>query len=287
MGGLAVVNGAAIACTFGATPSVLKASGTGGVRIMGQALATINDNTPAHLGTFGMCKVDQKPCTPVTPAPWANGGAGIETDAPVLAADAKLSCVRCGTITITSPGQAFVTAELAGAGAALAGLAAAAKEDWGYWEGMREPLVEWLQRIQGDGVTSLISMLSTRAGGAYWSFDESKKLTDPDCQGAEYFDHLAKCLPGKPPIDGPPGPPRPPRDPGAEPVGLLDLDNPITALVTLPVSGVVKGAQVGVRGGGWVARGIGAGGKKALGGLRDGARGAIGLGDDALGLVGL
>jgi hypothetical protein len=184
-------------------------------------------------------------------------------------------------ISITSPGQGFVSAELASAVAGLAGIAGAAKEDWGSFEGLRTPLLEWLQRIQGDGITSLLAMLSTPAAGALWSFDESKKLTDPDCQGASYLEHLAKCLPGKPPVDG--GPPRPPHDPGAEPVGLFDLDNPITPLVTLPVSGVVRGGQLVGRGGQLAARG----GGKVFEGVKDGVRGAVGLGDDALGLVGL
>jgi hypothetical protein len=220
----------------------------------------------------------------VTPAPWAGVGS-VATSAPVLAADAKLTCVKAGLITISDPGQAFVTSEMAGAVAGIASLAAAAKEDWGYWDGLRGPLVEWLQGIQGDGVTSLLPMLNTRAGGAFWSWDESKKLTDPDCRGGSYFEHLAKCLPGKPPVDG--GPPRPPRDPGAEPVGLFDLDNPITPIVTAPVAGVVKGGQLVAKGGGLALRGGRAVGGKVVGGVRDGARALGGVGDGALGLVGL
>lgn len=107
-------------------------------------------------------------------------------------------------------------------------------------EGVQQTGLEWLQRVMGNEVGDMLLKASLAAGGAYWAVDEANKLNDKDCR-EDYLEHLAKCLPGKPPIGG--GPPRyrGPPDLPVEPVGFFSWDNPITTVVTLPVGGVAKG----------------------------------------------
>lgn len=125
-------------------------------------------------------------------------------------------------------------------------------------DGMRllDQINEWLVRIRESGIAELLNMVSPALGQAYFAAGEVSNLFSPECRGAEYFEHLAKCLPSKPPgwDDRPPPPrnraPAPlryhgPPDPGAEPVGLLDPTNPVTAVVMLPFT-AVRGAGVAV-----------------------------------------
>jgi uncharacterized Zn-binding protein involved in type VI secretion len=155
-------------------------------------------------------------------------------------------------------------------------------------EQLREGILEWLERVRENGIAELLHMVSPGLGALYFSFGELGKLFSPECRGSDYFKHLAKCLPSKPPgwddhdhhrPHGPPPVPvsgpryHGPPDPGAEPVGLLDPTNPITDLVTLPVVAVrgagtaaelaPRAARLVPKAGKWVVDGIGDG----IGGL--------------------
>jgi uncharacterized Zn-binding protein involved in type VI secretion len=147
------------------------------------------------------------------------------------------------------------------------------------WEELAPRIAEWLKMVQDDGIAQLLFMISPGVGNAFFAAGEVGKFYDPDCRFPEYMEHLAKCFPGDPPFEmGPPKGPRPPAHPvpvpnrrpripneAIEPVGLLDLDNPITFIVTAPVTGPVRGLQLGAKGGKWL------GGK------------ALGVADDVLG----
>lgn len=127
-------------------------------------------------------------------------------------------------------------------------------------ESLREPIIEWLDRVRDNGLAELLHMVSPGVAGAFFVDGELIKLFSPECHGSAYFKHLAKCLPGKPPgwddrePRGPHGPPpapvryHGPPDPGAQPVGLLDPTNPITDIVTAPfiaARGAISGLEVG------------------------------------------
>ena len=152
---------------------------------------------------------------------------------------------------------------------------------------LRDQISEWLDRVQSDGLQDLLALMNYPLAAAYYPFDEASKLTDPDCHGMSYFQHLAKCLPGSPP--DPPEGPRPPHDPGAEPVGFFDLDNPITDLALLPV-GAVRGIGVAAEGGGALVEGGGRllvkGGGALIKGGGDLVSGAVGDLGSGLGKLG-
>lgn len=123
---------------------------------------------------------------------------------------------------------------------------------------LREQILEWLERVRENGIAELLHMVSPGLGASYFVAGEMAKLFSPECRGTEYFKHLAKCLPSKPPgwddRDPPPRYPipapsryRPPHDPGAEPVSLFDPLNPVTDVVMLPFT-AVRGAGVAVEG---------------------------------------
>ena len=123
-------------------------------------------------------------------------------------------------------------------------------------------------------------MIDPGVGGAYFGFGELGKLADPDCRGAEYLKHLAKCLPSKPPGEPPEGPTpqhRPIYDPPVQPVGFFDLDNPITDVALLGAGGLARGGELGiegaVKGGKWALKGAG----DLLGGAADDLGGLVGL----------
>lgn len=172
---------------------------------------------------------------------------------------------------------------------------------------LREQISEWLERVQADGIAELLFMARPALGLGYFAADGVNSLFSPECRGTDYFKHLAKCLPGKPPgwdeREPPRSQPKPapgyhgPPDPGAQPVGLLDPTNPITDLVTLPFI-AARGALAGVEGGAEAVPRLGRAavdlapkaGKWALHGLGDAASGlggaASGLGHLASGLAG-
>ena len=70
---------------------------------------------------------------------------------------------------------------------------------------------EWLERITENGKAQLLYILSSPVvGNLYYTLGELGKLYNPECHGAEYFKHLAKCLPSKPPGEPDEPPPQHP-----------------------------------------------------------------------------
>jgi len=124
--GFAVCNGAMCQCSFGAAPcSLIVTSNTtslGG----GMPLATIMDNKPANLPTFGMCSslanpavsaataaalgvLTPQPCSPVIAAPWAPGSPTVMlNNKPALNNASKAMCAWAGVIQVVNPGQQTV-----------------------------------------------------------------------------------------------------------------------------------------------------------------------------------
>lgn len=118
-----VVNGAQCMCTMGTSPCSLVVLPTSLVQANKQPLATIFDQTPANLPTFGMCMspanpavaaataaamgvLTPQPCVPAVAAPWAPPATPLVGGKPVLNLLGKAVCMWAGTISIVSPGSA-------------------------------------------------------------------------------------------------------------------------------------------------------------------------------------
>ncbi len=122
-----VVNGAMLACSFGAAPGSLIVTPENMTNAEKQPAATIMDNIPMkNVMPFGMCMslanpqvaaatsaalgvLTPQPCIPVTTAPWMPGA--IKTmikNKPALNNSCTLMCNWAGVITITNPGQKTV-----------------------------------------------------------------------------------------------------------------------------------------------------------------------------------
>lgn len=121
--GIAVVNGAMTACSFGAAPGSLTVLPAGRVMAEGQPMASIQDSKPfVNIAPFGVCMSLANPitasqtsaalgvltpgaCTPVTAAPWAPGSPTVMVGgAPALNNSSTCACSYGGVITITNPG---------------------------------------------------------------------------------------------------------------------------------------------------------------------------------------
>jgi hypothetical protein len=119
-----VVNGAILACTFGAAPSNLVVLPTNRVQCQYQSAANIQDHIPmVNIMPFGMCAcpsnpqvaaattaalgvLTPQPCIPVTPSPWTPGAATVEIAfQPALDNLSTCNCTWGGVISITDPGQ--------------------------------------------------------------------------------------------------------------------------------------------------------------------------------------
>lgn len=114
---------AMLKCPFGMVPTVLAATPEKRVLINNKPAATILNNKPTDVPTFGMCScpanpavaaaisasmgsVTQAPCKPVTPAPWLPGSpTELIGNQPALNKDAKLMCLWGGAIEVTFAGQ--------------------------------------------------------------------------------------------------------------------------------------------------------------------------------------
>ncbi|HEV2320702.1 MAG TPA: DUF4280 domain-containing protein [Verrucomicrobiae bacterium] len=126
--GQLVVNGAMMACTFGAAPATLIATSAPTATAGGQPAATIMDFAPmTNIPTFGMCSsianpqvaaataaalgvLTPQPCIPNTVAPWTPGSPTVTIGGnPALTSDCMCSCLWAGEISITNPGQTTTT----------------------------------------------------------------------------------------------------------------------------------------------------------------------------------
>lgn len=118
-----VVNGAMLACSFGAAPTTLLSINPTTL-IGGQPAATIMDSKPmVNIPTFGMCMspanptvaaataaalgvLTPMPCVPATAAPWVAGAnTTLIGNMPALTAGATCMCNWGGVIQVTFPGQ--------------------------------------------------------------------------------------------------------------------------------------------------------------------------------------
>lgn len=104
----AVVNGAVLRCSKGNMVSAMRGA-TGLVSVGGAVAAVVTDNTPANVGTFGLCLTTCGPCAPVCVAPWVGSGASVFSGRPLLSSAATLACARQGSISIVDPGQQTLT----------------------------------------------------------------------------------------------------------------------------------------------------------------------------------
>ncbi len=103
-----VANGAECKCDKGSAPCTLIS--TNASTVLMEALlvtATVVDHVVGtNISDFGTCKIDGKPCEPVTPAPWVPGMMSILVFGPPLLTDASLlKCTKGGKIKVTGPGQ--------------------------------------------------------------------------------------------------------------------------------------------------------------------------------------
>ena len=125
--GMQVVNGAPIACSFGAAPSTLVATPQHRALCGDQPAANILDNKPfLNIPGFGACSslanpmvaaataaafgaLTPQPCMPVIVAPWVLGAPTVLLDdLPTLDNSAKCLCIWAGVISITLAGQPSV-----------------------------------------------------------------------------------------------------------------------------------------------------------------------------------
>lgn len=125
--GMQVVNGAPIACSFGAAPAALVVLPLHRTLCESQPAANILDSKPMlNIPSFGMCSSPVNPvviaataaalgvptpgpCIPATVAPWVLGAPTVILDGmPTLDNAAKCMCSWGGVISITMPGQLTV-----------------------------------------------------------------------------------------------------------------------------------------------------------------------------------
>ncbi|HVC63012.1 MAG TPA: DUF4280 domain-containing protein [Acetobacteraceae bacterium] len=119
-----VVNGAQLACTFGAAPSVLTVLPVNCTMADSMPAANIMDYVPMeNIMPFGMCTsianpevasataaalgvLTPMPCVPVTSAPWAPGAPTVMiANQPALDSTSKCMCNWAGVISVVMPGQ--------------------------------------------------------------------------------------------------------------------------------------------------------------------------------------
>jgi hypothetical protein len=119
-----VVNGAQLACTFGAAPSTLTVLPVNRVQAEKQYAANIMDYKPmVNIMPFGMCSaptnpqvaaattaalgvLTPQPCLPATTTPWTPGAPTVQiAGIPALDNASKCMCTWAGVITVTSPGE--------------------------------------------------------------------------------------------------------------------------------------------------------------------------------------
>lgn len=119
-----VVNGAMLACTFGAAPSSLAVLPVNRNLAGGMPAANIMDHVPMlNIMPFGMCMspanptvaaataaalgvLTPMPCIPATLAPWIAGAPTVlNGNMPTLDNVSQCMCNWGGVITVTVPGQ--------------------------------------------------------------------------------------------------------------------------------------------------------------------------------------
>ncbi len=119
-----VVNGAQLACTFGAAPSVFQVLPATQSEAENQAAANIMNFTPnTNIMPFGMCSsptnpqvaaataaalgvLTPQPCIPATISPWTPGALTVLiANQPALDSVSTCMCMWGGVISVSSPGE--------------------------------------------------------------------------------------------------------------------------------------------------------------------------------------
>ncbi len=119
-----VVDGAQIACSFGAAPAALKVLPVNRVKVGNMPAATIQDHVPMlNIPPFGMCSAPTNPtviaataaklgvfspapCIPATAAPWIPGAPTVLIgNQPALDNVSKCLCTWLGMVSVVMPGQ--------------------------------------------------------------------------------------------------------------------------------------------------------------------------------------
>jgi hypothetical protein len=126
MGEPLVVNGATLMCAFGVAPCPLVVPPLI-VTAGSLPAATINDNKPANIATFGMCTtlsnpqvaaatsaamgvLTPMPCLPVITAPRMPGSLKVTIGGvAALTSSSQCMCMWGGVVTVMFPGQGTVT----------------------------------------------------------------------------------------------------------------------------------------------------------------------------------
>lgn len=127
--GSAVVSGAVLQCSMGASPGSLSVVPPGGRVSANQlAMATIMDFAPTtNVAPFGMCTtvsnpqvasatsaaqgvLTPQPCVPVTTGPWSPGSDKVTVGGvPALTDSSTCACMWGGTITVKKAGATTVS----------------------------------------------------------------------------------------------------------------------------------------------------------------------------------
>lgn len=126
--GILVTAGTMCKCSFGAAPCPIVVNSQQNGIASNSIVATIFDNTPANLSTFGMCTsmanpavsaataaalgvLTPQPCTPMLTAPWTMGSSTVLfQNKPALLQNSQLLCMWGGIIQIVQPLQQIVQA---------------------------------------------------------------------------------------------------------------------------------------------------------------------------------
>ena len=124
--GLLAGLGAICTCSFGAVPCPITVNSQQSVFTSNMIVATIFDNTPANIATFGMCSsmanpavstattaalgvLTPQPCTPMIQTNWVMGSNRVLIEnKPALLQNSRLMCMWGGMIQITQPAQQTV-----------------------------------------------------------------------------------------------------------------------------------------------------------------------------------
>lgn len=119
-----VINGAALACTFGAAPGTLSVIPLARTQVGGGPAAAIMDFQPmVNIAAFGVCLtptnpqvaaataaalgvLTPQPCMPMITAPWAPGSPTVMVGGqPALNSASTCMCMWGGQISVVVPGQ--------------------------------------------------------------------------------------------------------------------------------------------------------------------------------------
>lgn len=121
-----VTTGAMLQCSFGTTPCSLAVTDPSRPQCGNMLMATIQDNTPTNIPSFGMCQslsnpqvstatsaamgtLTPQPCIPAITAPWAPGSAMMKVKGvPALTNTCTCNCMWGGTISIQNSGNSAI-----------------------------------------------------------------------------------------------------------------------------------------------------------------------------------